>query len=187
MGRRGPRKKPTELELVQGNPGRRPVRKREPKPDRRRPDPPPWLSDEASAVWAEVEPQLSDMRVLTKADAHALACYCTAFARWRAAEQWIATHGEAFPMRAASTKCKTCSGVGSIVGVECDDCKGAGEILGAIRCFQQFPQVSVARQLLETVRRYQQEFGLTPSARTSIDADLDEDEDPDDARFFQTG
>ena len=44
---------------------------------------------------------------------------------------------------------------------------------------QQFPQVSIARNLLLVLRAYQQEFGLTPAARSRIavqDAgdDLDE-------------
>ena len=35
----------------------------------------------------------------------------------------------------------------------------------------QFPQVSIAKNLLQIVRAYHQEFGLTPSARTRLEVE----------------
>ncbi len=36
---------------------------------------------------------------------------------------------------------------------------------------QQFPQVAIARHLLQTLKAYAVELGLTPAARTRIEAD----------------
>ncbi len=41
----------------------------------------------------------------------------------------------------------------------------------------QVPQVSIARNLLQLLRGYQQEFGLTPSARSRIQVAGAPDED----------
>ena len=82
------------------------------------------------------------MKVLTVADGDALAAYCQIYARWQQAEEFIAKHGVAYPIR--------------------DD-------KGQIRFMQPFPQVAIARSLLQLLKTYQQEFGLTPSARTRIE------------------
>ena len=44
---------------------------------------------------------------------------------------------------------------------------------------QQFPQVAIARNLAQLLKAYQQEFGLTPSARTRIQVLDFEEPDPD--------
>ena len=48
---------------------------------------------------------------------------------------------------------------------------------------QQFPQVAIARNLLQVLQRYQQEFGMTPSARTRLNA-IPEPVDPEVEKFF---
>ena len=47
----GPPKKPTALKLVAGNPGQRPLNKREPKPRGNLYDPPEWLTDQQRVGW----------------------------------------------------------------------------------------------------------------------------------------
>lgn len=47
----GPPKKPTALKLVAGNPGQRPLNKREPKPRGNLYDPPEWLTDQQMVGW----------------------------------------------------------------------------------------------------------------------------------------
>jgi len=141
MGRRGPPPKPTAIRKLQGNPGHRPLNDREPEPRPDTPRCPSWLTDEAKVVWRRMVPELRVMGVLTAADGDALAAYCQTFARWKAAEEFLAKHGEVYPLK--------------------DD-------QGRIRCMQQFPQVSISRNLLHLLRNYQREFGLTPSARSRI-------------------
>lgn len=48
----GPPKKPTALKLVAGNPGKRALNKREPKPRGNLYDAPEWLTDSQRAGWA---------------------------------------------------------------------------------------------------------------------------------------
>lgn len=48
---RGRKPKPTALKLVEANPGKRPINKREPKPRGNLYDPPDWLTDDQRKGW----------------------------------------------------------------------------------------------------------------------------------------
>ena len=157
MARRGPPPQPTTLRLLRGNPGKRHINTREPKPPLATPSCPRWLSPEAKKIWRETIPVLRDMRILTRGDRDALSVYCQTFARWRAAEEFLQKHGEVYPLR---------------------------DERGNVRCMQQLPQVAIARSLLQVVQSYQQEFGMTPSARTRVHEIPGFLRDPDDERFF---
>lgn len=89
---RGRKPVPTALKLVRGNPGKRPLPENEPTPkgDAVMPD---WLSPEAAKHWPLVAGQLHDAGILTSIDTTALALYCEAFARWRAASDQVAKFG----------------------------------------------------------------------------------------------
>jgi P27 family predicted phage terminase small subunit len=102
-------------------------------------------------------PVLKAMRILARVDRDALAVYCHIYARWRAAEDFLRQHGEVYPLR---------------------------DEKGNVRCMQQFPQVAIARSLLQVVQSYQQEFGMTPSARTRVHEIPDFTRDALDVRFF---
>ncbi len=67
MGRRGPAPKPTVLVLMEGNRGKRPINKREPKPDEFRHKPPEHLDAQAKKEWNRLVPILTRMKVLTEA------------------------------------------------------------------------------------------------------------------------
>lgn len=92
----GPAPKPTELKILQGNPGRRPLNTAEPKPRPERPRCPIWLSKEAKREWRRIVPELEAMRLLTVVDRAALAGYCQAYARWRQAEEILEAEGLIF-------------------------------------------------------------------------------------------
>ena len=158
MGRRGPPPKPTALKLIQGNPGKRRLNRREPKPPPGLPECPEDLSPGARAHWARVVPRLVAMRVLSLADEDALVVYCETYARWRAARDFIAKNGEVYPEK-----------------------NDRGEVVR----LRPFPQVRLAQQLLQAVRLYQQEFGLTPSARSRVHGEVwDPEEEARFSRFF---
>ncbi len=142
MGRRGPPPKPTRMKVLAGNPGKRPLSGREPQPPKDAPRCPAWLSPEAKREWRRMAPKLERMGVLTSIDVDAFAAYCQVYSRWKAAEEFIAKHGDVYPLRDEN---------------------------GRVRYMQQFPQVAIAKSLLQTLRGYQQEFGLTPAARTRIE------------------
>ena len=142
MGRRGPPPTPTHLRVLNGNPGKRPLNRREPRPPRTTPSCPAWLSKDAKNAWRRMVPALRDMGVLTIVDGEALAAFCKTYARWRQAEEFLDQHGLVYPLR---------------------------DEKGNVRCMQQFPQVSIARNMLLLMRSFLQEFGMTPASRTRIE------------------
>jgi P27 family predicted phage terminase small subunit len=50
---RGAKPKPTHLKIIAGNPGKRPLNKKEPKPEGSLTDPPDWMSNEQKKVWVK--------------------------------------------------------------------------------------------------------------------------------------
>ena len=68
MATRGRKPTPTAIKELEGNPGKRPLNKAEPKPVKKAPPCPKWL-----------EPDF--------------ASYCQAYARWKEAEEFISQHG----------------------------------------------------------------------------------------------
>lgn len=96
MGARGPLPKPTALKVLEGNPGKRPLNRAEPKPRPVAPKCPAWLLLEAKREWRRVAPELERLGLLTVVDGTALAGYCQAYARWREAEAALSEHGLTF-------------------------------------------------------------------------------------------
>jgi P27 family predicted phage terminase small subunit len=140
MGARGPTPTPSHLLKLRG--GFRSDRHRDQlQPPEGRPTCPDWLDDEAKTAWKHLTPLLSAMGVLTRIDRNALARYCQLWARWKKAELFIQKHGDTYPIKDES---------------------------GKIKCLQQFPQVAIAHKLAALLTRLEQEFGLTPSARSRI-------------------
>ena len=87
MGERGPAAKPTRLKEVQGNPGKRALNRREPRPEQGpMPQCPRWLVGAARAEWHRVARQLYNIGLLTQVDRGVLALYCVAWGHWVEAE-----------------------------------------------------------------------------------------------------
>ncbi len=84
---RGRKPKPTALKVVEGNPGRRPLNGREPKPPAKMPTCPSHLSATAKTEWKRLARVLSDVGLLTLVDRTVLAGYCQAYGRWVEAEK----------------------------------------------------------------------------------------------------
>lgn len=70
------------MKIFTGNPGKRKLNDKEPKPDSGMPDPPKCLSKAALEEWKNISGQLHAMGILTKVDRVALAIYCQTFAQW---------------------------------------------------------------------------------------------------------
>ena len=156
--RRGRKPKPTMLRLVEGNAGRRKVNRKEPKPAMREPSCPKWIGPKAREVWDRTLPMLRYMRVLTEADGDALTCYSLAYARWRAAEEFLNRHGLTQRIRHAKNR-----RMSSVVAR---------------------PEVAISKSYAKMLRDYQGEFGLTPSARTRIEVPMSPEEEAEDRKFF---
>lgn len=84
---RGRKPKPTVLKLIEGNPGRRAINGREPKPPRDLPTCPSHLSATAKAEWKRLAATLNAIGLLTPADRAVLAAYCQCYGRWVEAER----------------------------------------------------------------------------------------------------
>jgi P27 family predicted phage terminase small subunit len=89
----GRKPKPTALKELAGNPGKRPLNQREPKPKTTLPPCPRHLSAEARKEWRRMGGELARMGVVTVVDRAALAAYCVAYARWADAEAQVTKLG----------------------------------------------------------------------------------------------
>lgn len=93
MATRGPKPKPTALKELEGNPGKRPLNDKEPKPEKKAPRCPTWLEPDAKKEWKRLAKQLEELGILTQVDMTSFAGYCQAYARWKEAEEFISKHG----------------------------------------------------------------------------------------------
>lgn len=152
----GPRPTPTHLRLLRGNPSKRPINDREPKPELppEPPAPPDFLDDYAVEEWRRIAPELHRLRLLSHVDVAALAGYCFAFSQWKTAAESLRRMGVTDPVMR-----------GQLV-------KGEG---GATVN----PLIWVARHALRDTIRLCQEFGMSPASRTGITAG----EDPRPSKF----
>lgn len=149
MGKRGPAPKPTNLKVLQGNPGKRELNKNEPKfpVDDELLKPPAYLSKYAKKEWKRIAPLLLKTKLLTEADVSALAAYCQAYHRWIENEKLIRTYGYT-----------TVTDKGNII---------------------QRPEVGIANKAMDSMLKFAREFGLTPSSRTNLHVqDPDKEKDP---------
>lgn len=91
MARRGPKPAPTALRVLRGERADR-INSSEPKVDAPA-TPPPQLSEKAAAEWHRLAPVLTRMRVLTEADADALAQLCECVAQLHAINETLSKDG----------------------------------------------------------------------------------------------
>ncbi len=145
MSLRGRKPKPAHLRLIEGNPGKRPIRQGvviPPAPGI--PEPPPHIDEIATAEWHRIAPGLHALRLLDRVDTASLAAYCTAFSRWVTAESALAEMAKM------------------------DKTTGALMIRTSNGNAVQNPLVGTANRAMRDMIRYAAEFGMTPSARTRI-------------------
>jgi P27 family predicted phage terminase small subunit len=138
--------KPTALKALQGNPGKRPLNKREPKSSVLTSEPPPWLDEYAKEAWEQISPLLVGMRVLTEADAPALCLLVKAWSDWRTADAVIQREGTSFEVK------------------EWD--RGAEEFV--VVSIRRRPEVAERADAWRRVRLALTDFGMTPSARSRV-------------------
>ena len=93
MATRGRKPKPTAVKVLEGNPGKRPLNMYEPVPEKKAPECPSWLNDEAKAEWDRLADKMMNLGTLTEMDMAAFAGYCKSYARWKEAEEFIEKHG----------------------------------------------------------------------------------------------
>ena len=152
----GRKAKPTALKLLQGNPGKRKINKKEPKPDNSIPFMPEHLDEDAKAEWDRVTPILERIGVLTEIDGSMLAGYCQLYSNWVA----IQAEKKAPEFRLLMLKV-TVDGAGN-------------EHIEA----KQNPLLIMERQTLQMIRAFCSEFGMTPSSRARLQVPGKEEKSP---------
>lgn len=140
---RGRKPKPTASKKLAGNPGRRPLNKKEPAlppPTKAFLDPPPELADDKAAQheWRKIAPLLRERKVISAADRGVLMALC---------REWSTYHEASVKWRTQGMVVRTPSGY-PIVN----------------------PYRGIATRALSNLTRLWVELGLTPSARSRIAA-----------------
>ena len=155
MGKRGPRPAPTAIKIARGTARGKP--KPEPQPPTDGIAMPPHLGPVASGRWAELLPMLQAVKIMTRADVEALARYCDTYEWWLATRAKLRAEGDTYPIVNDG---------------------------GQVKYIAQRPEVSIAHKLAQQLRQLEQDFGLNPSARTSLNVEAAKQEDSDDAQMF---
>lgn len=132
---------PTALKILRGNPGKRAISKREPRPERGVPRMPAHLPERAKSAWKSIGPALDRMGVLTTVDAKALELLCDAYAEYRAARDVVGAKGATY---------ESVSDHGTM--------------------WRTRPEVAIASDAWRRIATMLREFGMTPSSRTKVQA-----------------
>ncbi len=156
----GRKPKPTKLKVLEGNPGQRPLNKREPKPSGNVSlTPPAHLSGGAKAEWRRVAKGLQELGLYTTFDRAALAIYCQSWGTWKEAQDWIKDNGTTYDVRDRD---------------------------GEVKFVNQAPQVMIAHRSMELCRKMLSEFGFSPSSRSKIQVGKPEDGFEDNSAYGST-
>jgi P27 family predicted phage terminase small subunit len=141
----GRHRTPVALRILQGNPQKRPLYP-EPQPAiaDECPAAPAWLPPYAREEWARTAPELHACGLLTAVDHAVMGAYCTAYSRWRLAEEALAREAESDPDGA---------------GLTVRDARGT---------LRQNSLVRVARAAAEQMVSFAGQLGCTPIARARI-------------------
>lgn len=151
---------PSALKLVKGNPGKRAMNKAEAQVALAQPNPPAFLCDDAKVEWGRVIDKLYSAGLMTDLDRAVLAAYCQSYGVWAQAERALARMAEVDPQTSA-LMVKTTNG--NTV---------------------QNPLLGTANKAKADMVRYALEFGMSPSARSRVNAKPDDHEKDQFADFF---
>jgi len=151
MGKRGPRKQPTVLRLLRGNPGGRGKNLDEPVPPHGKIVAPKHVQGDALKKWNELVAKLTAMSVMTVADTDTLARYCVYHEQWLKYADQVRRGLDVFIIK--------------------DDA-------GKVRYIQSTPAATMFVKLGAAMLRIEQEFGLTPSARAGLSVTSKKESDP---------
>jgi len=143
--KRGRKIKPTNLKILEGNPGRRPLPIDEPKPqDTSKPQPPSHLDKYALEEWNRICDGLYAMGILFPIDMAILAAYCVSYSRWRQAEEELAKVRDNYSDYAALIQM---THYGNYII---------------------HPLIGISNTAARDILRYASQLGITPSARAAL-------------------
>jgi len=145
----GRKPKPTNIKRLEGNPGKRPLNELEPEPMIDIPPCPPHLSDIAKIEWDRITRELEVVGIISQLDMVVVAGYCQDYARWVELEQNIKTDG---------------------IFIEIEYLNKKGDVFLTKKVIN--PAVVEARHVLQQLRMYASELGLSPVARPKLQSGL---------------
>jgi P27 family predicted phage terminase small subunit len=190
----GRKPKPTNLKILQGNPGKRKIPENEPKPAKTMPKCPPHLDKIAKKEWRRFSTVLERLGLITEIDGSAFAAYCDQYSRWVQINKDLRTNTDQLRTQREA--------LSIAIELEIDPEKKAEIIKQLSRLpasailvhdysidengiehlkISQNPLVVMARQTLQQIRAFCTEFGMTPSSRGRIHLDKKEEESPEEA------
>jgi P27 family predicted phage terminase small subunit len=126
------------MKVLAGNPGRRPLNKREPKPKIEKPSCPKHLKGEARREWTRQVKHLYALGCLAAQDRAALAVYCSLWARVVEGEEKLAEPGVSLVYKNSSGN------------------------------YVKNPWVAIVADAAREMRMMAAEFGFTPASRSRI-------------------
>lgn len=139
----GPIPKPRNLKLVEGTfQGEFQQGKEKLTP----PEMPAHLNENARAEWDRILPIVEKWNLISELDSAAMALYCVSYSRWQEAEKMLAT-----------------------IAQETGD---SLVIMSPSKFPVQNPYLSIANRAMEDCYKYLQQFGLSPAARTRVNAEI---------------
>jgi P27 family predicted phage terminase small subunit len=147
----GRKRKPKELHDLHGNPGHR-QQPAGPGPGTRRTTCPSWLSDTARQEWRRLAAELEATNRLTNADRAAFAGRCAAYDL----AMWAYRSLHQVEVRVGDQRNLFKSDVPELT---------VDSLQGGLR---PRPEISIFLKALDTMRRFDSEFGLTPASRGNI-------------------
>jgi P27 family predicted phage terminase small subunit len=148
MGLRGPPPKPTAVRILEGNPGRLPINRNEPKPSKlTNIEPPADLPEEGKRVFSALSRELINCGLMTAVDVEAFNRYIRLLLEYRKADSEIGGKF-VFPVKDAK---------------------------GQFSYFVPNPWVAVRDRALDRLLRLEREFGMTPASRVRMVALLTTD------------
>ena len=152
--------KPTQLKIIEGNPGKRPLNTNEPQYAADAVRCPMWLDPDAKREWRRVVKLLKANHLATEADVMALAAYCQAYARWKLAEQELSKRIE----------------------------EDGGLYFCTPQGYrQQHPEVSIAQKNQQLMLQAAAKFGLDPSSRSKLSLPTNNRDELDDVLSGRSG
>lgn len=140
---------PTKLKLLNGETDKRRLNDREPEPTGDLPPCPEYLTGTAREAWNRFAAQVSSCRIATDLDATALELLCAAYAIYLDNLQKTLQHGAVWMEKGES----------------------------AIPKFVYSPHWAVMNKEWKKVKEMLCQFGMTPSSRSGIQADVPTDDD----------
>lgn len=161
---KGRKPKPTHLKVLDGNPGKRPINKNEPKPEPLAPACPAFLDAVAKAEWKYIAPKLEKLGLLTKIDRAALAAYCICWSDLKAARMFLNEHGLTYT-------------------TTINDKWGRAIVDKEVA----YPQVKIQRDAIAQINKLAAEFGMTVSSRSRLTVPGGDEQEDDMEQLLSRG